>query len=134
MWVTVRPWRAEDVSVISYKNEIYAPCVDADTCYFDAAFRYSLQPFDNLVIQGINVPVELSSVLNDVVREACDFLKFHCSVNDVADDGSAACSAQIHRKKILGLFHSFRFFNCKYTTICRIMKVFSKFFAIYRVI
>ena len=62
---------AQDAAVLANADKVHTPGVNADAGQLDAFFGHSLQAADNLIVQGINVPKEVSALLDDGVGKAC---------------------------------------------------------------
>ena len=89
MWVAIAVGVAEDASVTTYTHEVHAPCVDAYTLDFNPFAGYDAQSPDDFLIQGIDVPEEVPSRLDDRVGETCQFALLETSPLNRTKNGAA---------------------------------------------
>ena len=104
MWVAVGDGLA-DRAVLCHADEVDTPCVYADAAYLHVLLLGGFQSLDNLKIEGVDVPVEVSVDLYKIVVEAGEFLQFYLAVVETAKYGATAGSTEVHRKEIVLLFH-----------------------------
>ena len=80
--ITVRI--AQQGTVLAHKDKVHAPCVDADRSNLNALVCHHLQPSYYLIVESIDVPVEVSSCLDYLIRETSEFALYQLAVNDDA--------------------------------------------------
>ena len=88
------------------------PGVDADGDNLQSAPGYLAQSAYDFEIEGMDVPVVMTALLNEVIGEAGHLLKGNSRVLsvescivDAANDGTSAGGAQVDGEKIFLLFH-----------------------------
>ena len=96
---------AQYATILVYAYEIYAPSIDTDALDFDFLLCYELQSFNNLIIQSVDIPIEMSTSLNKVIIKASKLFEHHLSIFDSTYDSSAACSTKVDSKEMFWLFH-----------------------------
>ena len=62
-------------AVIADEHEIDAPGIDTDGGELDAALCSQLQSADHLVVEGEDIPVEMSASVYEIVVEACELFE-----------------------------------------------------------
>ena len=75
MWVAISTWITQNSIILANENKIDSPGVDTNGCYGQLSLCCDFQPFDNLEIKGINVPIETAACLYQVVVKTCEFLQ-----------------------------------------------------------
>jgi hypothetical protein len=90
---------AQDAAVLANADKVHTPGVNADAGQLDAFFGHRLQAADNLIVQGINVPKEVSALLDDGVGKACHLALGELSVLNGTQYGAAACCAKVYGQK-----------------------------------
>ena len=96
---------AKDSSVLAHIYEVASPSVDADTLDRDVALCNEFQTLDDFVVESIDVPIEMTTCLDEVVVETCQLLQVKLSIRQTADDGSSTRSSQVNCEEIFFLFH-----------------------------
>ena len=61
----------------------------------------SLQTFDNLKVKGVDIPVEVTIHLYEIVVKARQFLKNNPSIGQPANNGATAGCPKVNSKEIL---------------------------------
>ena len=80
---------AEYRLVVANKHEVNAPGVDTDTGNLNIPAGHFLQPLDDLKIEGIDIPIVVTALNDEVVGETGHLLQFKLTVMDLADNGPA---------------------------------------------
>ncbi len=103
MRVAVAQWTSEQGTVAAKEGEVAAPGVDADALDADAALGGHLQSLDNLVVEGIEVPVEVSSHGNERVVEPGELLHAHMPVIERPDNRAPRRGAEVYGEIVFHL-------------------------------
>ena len=98
-------YRLADAAVFRYAYKVHAPCVYSDAGDIEVLLLRRLQALDNLEVQCIDIPVEVSVHLYQVIVKTRQFLQFYLAIVKSSDDGASACRPEVHGKEIL-FFHS----------------------------
>ena len=104
-WVAIGDRIAQYGIVFSYAHEINTPGVNTDAYDRQLSFCHQLQSFDDFVVQGEDVPIEMSSCLDEAVLESGQFFKLYFTFGQCSDDCPSACGSQVHGKEISVIFH-----------------------------
>ena len=109
--VAIGPGVSQYGAVVTYADEVHAPGVNADGGDFHSTLGHVLQSPYDLEVEGMDVPVVMTALHDEVVGEASHFLQFYATIIYVSDNSSSACSPEVYCKEIfLLLFHLlFRF-------------------------
>ena len=99
MRVAVAVGISQYAPVLAYHHDVHAPGVDTDARQLDTFACHGTQPAYDLVVQGIDVPEEMSSRLNDLVGETCQFSLAKLAVLYGTQYGSSACGTQVHSQE-----------------------------------
>ena len=73
--IAVGTWISEDGIVIANHHKIHPPGVDANRGDFKPPLSHLFQTTDDLEIQGIDVPIEMAALFNEVIGEAGYFVQ-----------------------------------------------------------
>ena len=98
MRVTVRHRIAQQRTILRHEDEIDAPRINADRRDGYLSACHLLQTAYHLKIEGIDIPIEMTACLYQIIREARQLLLFQFSVAQHTQDGSSAGSSQIDGK------------------------------------
>ena len=82
--------RLADGAVGGNADKIYSPRVNADRGDVQITLLCGLQTFDNLKIESIDVPIEVSVHLNEIVWETCQLLQFNLAIIKASHDCTSA--------------------------------------------
>ena len=96
VWITVRVRIAKYVPILTHAHKVHAPSIDADALYLYTLFCHLTQCANNLCIQCIDIPIEMSTQLGDAVRETSQLSLNQLPVLHTSQDGTATGSSQIH--------------------------------------
>ena len=107
MRVAVGKWVAQYGSVFTDAHKVYTPCVDTDGTNLDATLCHSLQSLDDFIVEGIDVPIEMTTGFDEVVVETGNLFQFKLAVVERTEDGTTAGGAQVHGEIILGVVIDF---------------------------
>ena len=95
---------AQQRTVLTHQHKVHPPRVNTDAGDVDTPLAHYLQALDHFEVQRIDVPVEVSARLYQVVRKSRQFLLFQSSVRQRAQDGTSTRSPQVNGKEVL--FHN----------------------------
>ena len=98
MRVTVCHRIAQQRTILRHEDEIDAPRINADRRDGYLSACHLLQTAYHLKIEGIDIPIEMTACLYQIIREARQLLLFQFSVAQHTQDGSSAGSSQIDGK------------------------------------
>ena len=96
---------AQQCAVGADAGEVHAPRVDADALDVEAAPGRKLQAVEDFAVERENVPIDVSSRLNEMVVEARQLLHVHHSVGKRPDDGSPARGTEVDGEEVLLISH-----------------------------
>ena len=74
MRVAVSHRVAEDISVFVYIYKVASPGVNTDALDVNATLRHEFQTFDNLKVECVDIPIEVTACFDKVVVEAGQLL------------------------------------------------------------
>lgn len=104
MCVAVGEGIAQDGVVFANAYKVHAPGVNTDARYLHTTAGSHLQPLHNLVVQGIDVPIEVPTRFYQVVRKTSQFFQLALALIQASEYRPATCRAQVGSKKV---FHGF---------------------------
>ena len=107
MGVTVCHRITQDSIIFSDKHKVDTPGVNTDGGQLKTTACHFLQTFDHLKIKGIDVPVEMSARLNEVIGETGQFLLFQFSTGKRAQNSPATGRPKVDGKEIVFSIHIF---------------------------
>ena len=73
MGVTVAVGVAQQAAVLADEGEVDAPGIDTYRGNLDTFAGHNLKSADDFVVQGIDIPEEVSASLNDMIGESGEF-------------------------------------------------------------
>ena len=104
MRISIRIGLTNETSIFPHTDKIHSPCINADRGNLNITpLSDYFQPFDNIPVKFIDIPVEMSAGFNQTVRETVYVFHFQSLRREGSQDSTATGSAQIDRKKTL--FH-----------------------------
>ena len=100
MRVAVRIRLAQQASVLAHAYEIHAPRIDADRSDFDVLTRRSpFQPLQNVPVKFVDIPVEVSPRLDDMIGETVHFFCYQSFLSERAYYRTPAGSPEVDGEK-----------------------------------
>ena len=103
MRVTIGIRLAKKSPILTYTDKIYSPSVDTDGSYFYTFTGGNPQPFNNMTVKFINIPVKMSANFNQMIWETVYFFHFQTIRSKSSQNCATTGSPQVDRKK--ALFH-----------------------------
>ena len=100
MRVTVAIGLAKQSAVLAEHREVAPPRVDADGGNLCTLLSHQRQGLQDFAIECQEVPVPMTTGMDDRVRESRQFALFKTSVRQCAQDGSSACRTEVNCKEI----------------------------------
>ncbi len=91
---------AQQLTVLAYADEVAAPGVDADAMDGNLAVGGQFQTLDNLMVEGIEVPIYVTRGLDEGVVEAGELFKGKLSVCQRADNRAATGGPEIYCEEV----------------------------------
>ena len=95
----------QDGVILAYHHKVDTPGIDTDAHDIQSAACHLFQALDNLEIQGVDIPVVMTALHNQVIGKAGHLFQFEFVIVDTADDGSTAGSTKVYRKKVFLIIH-----------------------------
>ena len=96
---------AQNGIVVANEYKVDAPCVNTDRGKVDASFTHNLQTLNHLQIEGIDVPIEMSTRLYQVIGKAGQLLLFQFATHQGSQNGSSTGSTQVDSKIVFLVLH-----------------------------
>ena len=100
MRVTIGHRITQQGSVITDENKVNTPRINTYRCNLDTTSPYNLQTFYHLKIQGIDIPVEVASSFNKMVRKARQLLLLQSSIGQCPQNRTSTSSPQVNSKEM----------------------------------
>ena len=106
MWVAVGIRVTQEPSVLAHADYVHSPGIYAYAGDMLSLVGHLLQSAHYFVVQGIDVPIEMSTCLYDTVREPGQFTLHQPTFMDAAQYGASTGGSQVYGKEVC-LFHLF---------------------------
>ena len=95
----------ENSTVVANHHKVHSPGVNTDGCDFQTTLSHFFQTTDHLEVQGVDIPIEMTTLFDEVIGETGYFLQLELSFVDTSYYGSATCSTQVDSEEIFFLIH-----------------------------
>ena len=95
----------QDGVVFTNEDKVHSPGVNTDRGDVKSTLAHHLQSLDHLQIKGIDIPVEVTACLYQVVGKARQLLLLQSSVHQCTQDGASAGGTQVNGKVVFLVLH-----------------------------
>ena len=109
--------------VLAHANEVYPPGVDTDRGNIHMPLGNDFQTLYHLVIQGKDIPIEMSSRFDKHIIEARQLLQRTRVVRQTAKNGPPTSSAKVHSKEKSFFVHDFKVISTVYVNFVLVLSL-----------